>query len=67
MSVSKKVGGAVQRNRVKRLLREFFRLNKEQLPESSDILFIARTGSAQLRYATLSEELLEFFQRLSVD
>jgi len=65
ISVSKKVGGAVKRNRVKRLVREFFRLNKDQLPESSDFLFIAKPGSIQLNYSTLSEEMLEFFKHFS--
>jgi ribonuclease P protein component len=65
IAVNRKVGGAVKRNRVKRLVREFFRLHKEQLPESSDILFVARPGSVTLNYATLCEELLGLFQRLS--
>jgi len=65
ISVSKKIGGAVKRNRVKRLLREFFRLNKEQLPEASDILFIAKPGSTQLFYSTLAEEMSGFFSRLT--
>jgi len=58
ISVSKKVGGAVKRNRVKRLVREFFRLHKDQLPISKDFLFIAKPGSTQLTYQGLSEELL---------
>ena len=64
ITVSKKVGGAVKRNRVKRLLREFFRLHKEQLPESSDILFIAKPGSAYLKYSALSKEMVDFFKRI---
>jgi len=64
ITVSKKVGGAVKRNRVKRLLREFFRLHKEQLPEASDILFIAKPGSAYLNYSALSKEMVDFFKRI---
>jgi len=64
ITVSKKVGGAVKRNRVKRLLREFFRLHKEQLPDASDILFIAKPGSAYLKYSALCKEMIDFIKRI---
>ncbi|MEX0586645.1 MAG: ribonuclease P protein component [Pirellulales bacterium] len=43
MSVSRKVGGAVQRNRWRRLLREAFRLERPQLPLGVDLVIIPRS------------------------
>jgi len=45
LSVSRKVGGAVVRNRWKRLIREAFRLSRAQLPSGIDIIAIPRQGA----------------------
>jgi ribonuclease P protein component len=49
ISVSRKVGGAVERNAVKRALREaFWGIGEEQLPADHDFVLVARPDSAGL-------------------
>ncbi|MBI5968084.1 MAG: ribonuclease P protein component, partial [Deltaproteobacteria bacterium] len=43
--------------RVKRLIREFFRLNKGVLPASCDFVITAKEGAAGLNFWQVSEEL----------
>lgn len=55
--VSRRVGGAVVRNRVKRCVREWFRIDRARMPVAVDLVVIARTGAGVLGTAALRDEL----------
>jgi ribonuclease P protein component len=48
VSVGRRVGGAVERNRVKRLLREAFWTSPDRVATSHDYVVVARQGAAEL-------------------
>jgi ribonuclease P protein component len=57
ITASRRTGGAVVRNRVKRLVREFFRNYRTRLVPEKDVLVIARPEAANLSYNDLKNEL----------
>ncbi len=57
MAVSRKVGNAVVRNRVKRAIREWFRTSRDELAQNVDIVVIARPGAAKRETTQIAREL----------
>jgi ribonuclease P protein component len=61
VTASRKVGGAVMRNRVKRRIREAFRRRRELLPPGADVVVIARPGAAALGGEAVAADLARLF------
>ena len=57
VTVTRKIGGAVVRNRIKRHLREFFRVEYQYLPSSIDMSVIGLRGAEKLSFTDVQREL----------
>ena len=63
LTVSGKLGGAVQRNRLRRRLREIYRLHEQEFSPGWDFVVVARTRAMTAPYAVLEREYLALARR----
>jgi len=62
ISVSKKVGNSVVRHRIKRLIKESYRLHENMFNSGLDIVFIARESASTVGYCEIESALLHLMK-----
>jgi len=63
ISVSRRLGGAVIRNRIKRLVREVYRERKSRLADNIDIVVVPRKTNTVLSYSRVRQALESLFRK----
>lgn len=66
LAIPKTYGNAVARNRLKRLIREVFRLNKAKLPQGLDMVFSAKPLSEKPRFQTIEPVILDLWNKANL-
>jgi ribonuclease P protein component len=66
ITVSTKLGGAVHRNRIKRRIKEAYRLNEKKFTPGIDVVIVARIRSRYAGFQELESSVMGLFRKLGL-
>ena len=66
VTVGTKLGGAVVRNRVRRQMRELWRLHRAEMRQGYDVIIVARTRAVHTPYRVMERQYLDALRKLSL-
>jgi len=66
ISASKKIGNAVVRNRMRRLIKEIVRTHADRIVDHVDLVFIVRKGAVDMEYDQLKKSVLHVCRKASI-
>lgn len=64
--MQQKIGNAVVRNRMRRLVKEIVRRHKDEIAEHTDLIFIVRKGALDKSYRELEKSVLHVLRKSSL-
>lgn len=65
-SVSKKVGNSVTRNKVRRRIKECYRLNSMNIKKGYNIVFISRVRTKDVKYKDIEKAMISLFKKADI-
>lgn len=66
ITVSTKLGGAVRRNRIRRRIKETYRLNEHRLAKGWDLVIVARSAAARGDFREIGAEFIRLAGKLGI-
>lgn len=66
VTVSTKIGGAVQRNLIRRRLKEIYRLSEDRVSSGYDIVIVARMRSRYAGFGELESSVISLLRKLNI-